>query len=202
MNIIMTNKQRFVDSMGFMLPIVKELNDYIDRKQAKPVVKENLTTEKEKKKVLTDKQKENLSTINSILTKNIAPMPKKIDFTKENFNKLFKDGIDSPIEHIKIGENQFEKMKAKNREGLLATMADVMKDPALIIKTTTGEKIYAKKYDGLKQDKNVVSVIIDKDNLHINISTHIERNNQLAKKQTQSFMKGLNPSYTGNPLLK
>ena len=50
MNIIMTNKQRFVDSMGFMLPIVQELNDYIDQKQAKnakPVVKENLTTEKE-----------------------------------------------------------------------------------------------------------------------------------------------------------
>ena len=34
MHIIMTNKQRFVDSMGFMLPIVKELNDYIDQKQA------------------------------------------------------------------------------------------------------------------------------------------------------------------------
>ena len=208
MNIIMTNKQRFVDSMGFMLPIVQELNDYIDQKQAKnakPVVKENLTTEREKKKVLTDKQKENLTTINNILTKNIAPMPKKIDFTKENFNKLFKDGIDSPIEHIKIGENQFEKMKTKNREGLLATMADVMKDPALIIKTTTGEKIYAKKYNGLKQDKNIVSVIIDKDNLHINISTHIERNNQLAKKtdsilyeRTESIVHGEPPHEVRN----
>ena len=205
MNIIMTNKQRFVDSMGFMLPIVQELNDYIDQKQAKSVVKENLTTEREKKKVLTDKQKENLTTINNILTKNIAPMPKKIDFTKENFNKLFKDGIDSPIEHIKIGENQFEKMKTKNREGLLATMADVMKDPALIIKTTTGEKIYAKKYNGLKQDKNIVSVIIDKDNLHINISTHIERNNQLAKKtdsilyeRTESIVHGEPPHEVRN----
>lgn len=52
MNIIMTNKQRFVDKMGFMLPIVQELNQYIDEKQAtnaKPVVKENLTTETETK---------------------------------------------------------------------------------------------------------------------------------------------------------
>ena len=34
MNIIMTNKQRFVDKMGFMLPIVQELNKYIDEKEA------------------------------------------------------------------------------------------------------------------------------------------------------------------------
>lgn len=200
MNIIMTNKQRFVDKMGFMLPIVQELNKYIDEKRANgseitpaeqetekktqevQETPEKETKPQEKKNTLTDKQKENLAIINNILSKNIAPMPERIDFTKENFNKLFKDGIDSPIEHIKIGENQFEKMKAKNRGELLATMADVMKDPALVIKTTTGEKIYAKKYDGLKQDKNIISVIIDKEDLHINISTHIKRDNQLAKK--------------------
>ncbi|WP_152513822.1 PBECR2 nuclease fold domain-containing protein [Treponema pedis] len=127
-------------------------------------------------------QKENLNKISKILENNVEPMPKKIEFTKENFDKLFKNGIDSPIEHIKIGENQFEKLKRKNREDLLAAMADVLSNPAVIIKTANNAKLYVKTYKGNKKEKNIVSVVVDKGNISVSISTHIERNVQLAKK--------------------
>ena len=80
-------------------------------------------------------------------------MPEKIDFTKENFNKLFKNGIDTPIEHVKIGENQFEKLERKNREGLLSAMADVLSNPAVIIKTADNAKLYVKTYKSNKKRK-------------------------------------------------
>ena len=128
------------------------------------------------------KQKGKLKQISEILQKNIEPMPEKIDFTRDNFDKLFKNGIDSPIEHIKIGDHQFEKLEEKGRQGLLAPMADVMKNPALVIKTTDGAKLYVKTYKGEKNAKNIVSVIVDKGDIHVSISTHIERAFQLAKK--------------------
>lgn len=131
---------------------------------------------------LTPKQKENLKRINSILNENIEPFPEKIEFTKENFKKLFENGIDSPIEHIKIGENQYGKLIEKNRQDLLSAMADVIKNPALIIKTDDNAKIYAKTYQRKNHEKTIISVVVDKGQLHISISTHIERNKQLAKK--------------------
>lgn len=96
--------------------------------------------------------------------------------------KLFENGIDSPIEHIKIGENQYQKLIEKNRQDLIAAMADVMKNPALIMKTDSGAKVYAKTYERKNHKKTVISVIVDKGKLHISISTHIEKNKQLAKK--------------------
>ncbi len=138
--------------------------------------------EKKAKGELTEKEKENLSRIDSVLSKNIELLPEKIAFTRENFARLFKDGIDSPIEYIKVGEHQFEKLESKGRQGLLAPMADVLKDPALIIKTGDNAKLYAKTYQGESGEKTVVSVVVDKNGMQVSVSTHIERNKQLAKK--------------------
>ena len=186
--LVLRNKDRFSDSEGKPLPIVAELRKYIDEKQ-KNVGKLNTLNNNSKKteKIqtkeikLTVEEKEKLDKITSALEKNIVEMP-KIEASEENFNNLFKNGIDSPIEHIKIGENQFDKLVAKGREDLLGAMADVMKDPAVIIKTKDNAKIYAKTYQGEKHKKTVVSVIVDKGELHISISTHIERSTQIAKK--------------------
>ena len=137
--------------------------------------------QKNQKVELTEKQKENLEKINDILNKNVETFPVG-EFSEDNFKKLFENGIDSPIEHIKIGENQYQKLIEKNRQDLIVAMADVMKKPALIMKTDTGAKIYAKTYERENHKKTVISVIVDKGKLHISISTHIEKNKQLAKK--------------------
>lgn len=183
LNLVLQNRDRFADDNGRPLPIVKELSEYVSKKNDKietPKKKDNNKIEKDKK--LTPKQEENLKKINSILNKTVETIPSPIDFTEENFKKLFENGIDSPIEHIKIGEHQYQKLIKNKRQDLLAVMADVMQNPALIIKTTDNAKIYAKTYKGKRHEKTFISVIVDKGKLHISISTHIERNNQLAKK--------------------
>lgn len=186
--IVMNNTHRFSDENGKPLDIVLELKKEVDAKKkalnaGKPSTKEQIKKEQKKKnqKVeLTEKQKENLEKINDILNKNVETFPVG-EFSEENFKKLFENGIDSPIEHIKIGENQYQKLIEKNRQDL-AAMADVMKNPALIMKTDSGAKVYAKTYERKNHKKTVISVIVDKGKLHISISTHIEKNKQLAKK--------------------
>ncbi len=187
--IVMNNTHRFSDENGKPLDIVLELKKEVDaRKKAlnagKPSTKEQIKKEQKKKNQkieLTEKQKENLEKINDILDKNVETFPVG-EFSEENFKKLFENGIDSPIEHIKIGENQYQKLIEKNRQDLIAAMADVMKNPALIMKTDTGAKVYTKTYERKNHKKTVISVIVDKGKLHISISTHIEKNKQLAKK--------------------
>ncbi len=160
---------------------------------------------KSEKTELTTKQQENLEKINAILDRNVVPLP-KMEFTKENFSKLFGNGIDSPVEHIKIGENQYQKLIDKNRQELIAAMADVMKDPALIMKTDGNARIYAKTYEGENHKKTVVSVIVDKEKLHVSISTHVERNKQLAKKmdsilfERNESVHGLTPHGDESPI--
>lgn len=127
--------------------------------------------------------------LSNLLKEKAVDMPKEIEFTKENYNKLFKNGIDSPIEKVKVGENQFEKLKAKNRKDLLATMYETIKKPNVIGKTENGEKLYIKTFKKDNKTKNIVSVIIDKGKLHISISTHEERFNQIAKKIARILYK-------------
>ena len=62
------------------------------------------------------------ASIKSALVEKAEPLV-TIDFTLENYNSLFPRGIvQTPIETVKLGENQFEKLDANNRNRfLLAT---------------------------------------------------------------------------------
>ncbi len=51
------------------------------------------------------------------------PLP-QIDFSRDNYNRLFTKGkIETPVETVKLGEHQFEKLDAKNRRELLAAVS-------------------------------------------------------------------------------
>ena len=170
------------------------------KEQPLPNNQNNTTQSKEKSSSkLTPKQQENLEKITRILEKNAEPMPDKIEFTRENFDKLFMNGVVTPIEHVKIGENQYEKLEVNNREGLLAAMADVLKNPALIIKTDDNAKLYVKTYKSNAKEKNVLSVVVDKGNISVSISTHIERNVQLAKKMASILYSKTEAVHGENP---
>jgi|GEM_PF-1252359 len=123
--------------------------------------------------------------ISNTLKNTAIPMPDEIPFSSENYEALFKDGVESPIEHIKLGENQEAKLKAANRQNLLAPMFATLSDPSVIIKATNGTRIYAKSFIKDKKQRNIVSVIIDRDNLHISISTHEKREEQIIKKASK-----------------
>lgn len=50
-------------------------------------------------------------------------IPELIEFTQENWEKAFPDNkVATPIGEIKIGENQFKKMRVKARKGEIGLM--------------------------------------------------------------------------------
>ena len=201
MNIIMTNKQRFVDSMGFMLPIVQELNDYIDQKQAKnakPVVKENLTTEnvngehgnkeamkgnQNAKKDFTEADKKEVLN----LLNNPTDEMLKVEYTRDNYNNLFPRGnIETPIGKVKLGEHQFERLGIKDdgaRRSLLGAMYQTLKNPTVIIDETDKENREAKVYiKTFKDESGTIAIVVDKDGENISVSFGKRKEKQIENK--------------------
>ena len=108
------------------------------------------------------------------------PLP-KIDFTRENYNKLFPySKIDTPIETVKIGAHQFEKLEEKDRKKLLQAVHDVLSNPDVIINEekksvfgdTENSHIYAKSYVINENTKAVQSVVVNIEDEYVSISTH------------------------------
>ena len=115
----------------------------------------------------------------------------KIDFTRENYNKLFPySKIETPIEIVKMGANQFEKLEKKERQDILLAVHDTLKNPDLIInehRENISEKnednhIYAKSF--LINDKvyGIQSVVVSIDGENVSISTHERNINNIVNK--------------------
>lgn len=105
----------------------------------------------------------------------------EIDFTRENYNKLFPySKIDTPIETVKIGAHQFEKLENKDRKNLLQAVHDVLSNPDVIINEekesvfgdTENSHVYAKSYVINEKTKAVQSVVVNIENEYVSISTH------------------------------
>lgn len=117
------------------------------------------------------------------LEKNVSPL-KELELNRENWNKMFPDGtVKTPVGTVKLGENQFDKLRRNDRNNLLAAMYETLSNPALILeKETLDEKsgefrpvnVYGKSF--IHEDSNhkraVESVVIFKDGENISISTH------------------------------
>ena len=108
------------------------------------------------------------------------PLP-EIDFTRENYNKLFpRDRLNTPIETVKIGAHQFEKLEVKDRKNLLQAVHDVLSNPDLIINEEKesifgdmeNSHVYAKSYVINEKTKAVQSVVVNIEDEYISISTH------------------------------
>jgi hypothetical protein len=128
------------------------------------------------------KQQEMLKILNSQ-----ADFMEQVPFTSTEYNRLFPFGrIKSPIETVKIGANQYEKLKITHREKYLGAMRQTLKDPVIIIEeTVNGEKshLYIKSFKsaGNKHDF-VMSVVVSIGNENIAISTGPRKEKQIIKK--------------------
>lgn len=125
--------------------------------------------------------------------KKVAVPLSYIDFTRDNYNKLFPySRIQSPIETIKLGEHQFEKLDAKNRQYILQAVHDTLKTPDIIIdkerESVFGNgdientHIYAKSYIINNKTKAVQSVMVSIENENVSISTHERGINNIVNK--------------------
>lgn len=116
---------------------------------------------------------------------------KEIDFTRENYNKLFPySKVNSPIETVKLGANQFEKLEKKERQKILQAVHDTLATPDVIIneekEDVFGEKenshLYAKSYIIDDKIHGIQSVVVSIDGENVSISTHEHDINNIVNK--------------------
>lgn len=197
LDLVLENRDRFSDKNGRPLPFVKELSDYVSQLNDKIESRKKVNTKDVKAEkngsgkngdASSDLTKEQKELIDFLKSKSVD-MPEELDFTKENYDRLFSKGVDSPIEKVTLGENQFRKLQKKNRKDLLAPILETLKNPNVIGQSKNGEKLYVKTFNKNNKVKSIMSVVIDRGNMHISISTHEERLNQIAKKIARILYK-------------
>jgi hypothetical protein len=116
-----------------------------------------------------------------------VPM-QKYEFSRETYQKLFPDGkIQTPAGAVKLGEHQYEKLKARGREEYLGAVYQTLSDPGVIIEIEEKGgrvKLYTKSFRGDQDSKMdaVISVVVDIGGVSVSISTHRRNvNNTLNK---------------------
>jgi hypothetical protein len=133
--------------------------------------------------------KANTAEIKSRLDKSFNSMAvpmEHLEFSQENYDKLFpNDEVETPIGKVKMGDHQFEKMRDKKRQELLAPTHQTLTDPLAVIHEIRDGKeadIYIKSFTDAEKLKGIESVVIDKNGIQISISTHRrDKNNILGK---------------------
>ena len=114
-----------------------------------------------------------------------------VEFSRENYNRLFPfSRIETPIENVKLGEHQFEKLDAKERQNILLAVHDTLGSPDIIIneerKSVFGDlntaHVYAKSFEINGKNKAVQSVVVAIENENVSISTHERGINNVVNK--------------------
>ncbi|MBR5007875.1 MAG: DUF2213 domain-containing protein [Methanocorpusculum sp.] len=161
-------------------PEVKTVFDLVRTKDGAPKGNDNAAKDHVKKEEegLSDEEKNHLS---DVLKAKAVEFP-TVPFSEENFKKYLGTPIDTPNGKVKLGENQFEKLKKKNRQDLIGAIHDTLADPCFIAEEKGGTTLYVKSFIKNDEQKNIMSVVIKRDGLNISISTHEERESQILNK--------------------
>ena len=138
-------------------------------------------------------QMENISATMKSATKdfmdlNATPIT-EIPFTKENYDKLFPFGIvQTPVEKVKLGEHQFEKLDVKNRGRFLLASYQTLAIPDIVIdelKEGRHSHNYVKSFVFDDKTKTIQDIVVNINGENISISAHPrEVNNVLNKIKT------------------
>ncbi len=107
-----------------------------------------------------------------------------VDYSIQNYYVLFPQGyVETPIETLKMGENQFQKFKKSDRDYLMAAAYQTLTTPSLIFDSMSLDsksgnlkpvRVYGKSFYRENKDKSraVESVIIFREENNIVIGTH------------------------------
>ncbi|MFA5689615.1 MAG: PBECR2 nuclease fold domain-containing protein [Kiritimatiellales bacterium] len=108
-----------------------------------------------------------------------APAP-EVEFSREEWGRLFPDGrVDTPVGQVKLGEHQFEKLKAKRRSWQLGMMHSTLTDPAVVIEQPSGSWAFLKAFIDGDKKRRFLSVAISKDGERIVITNHMKKEKQV-----------------------
>lgn len=139
--------------------------------------------------------KDEIATTIEAIERIASPRPEEIPFTRENYNKLFSDGKETPIGHVKMGGSQFEKFSDLGRTNQLAMADETLRNPDLIIEKPSTAKdgqtterpssfIFVKAFDnpgGKPKDKIIYynSISAKKDGLEVVMSNYETNRNRV-----------------------
>jgi hypothetical protein len=112
-----------------------------------------------------------------------------VEFTRREYDRLFPHRrLKSPIEVVKLGAGQFEKLLQNGRENYLGAMHQTLTDPVIILEEIReGEKshLYIKSFKSTENDTDfVMSVVVNIDGENITVSTGPRKKKQILKKLT------------------
>ena len=170
-----------------------------DNQREENIISHNVLKPKDSEKNISNTQREENSYLNSEELKSslkkalneIAKPLEVIPFTRENYNLLFPHShIISPIENVKLGEHQFEKLDIKERQHILKAVHDTVATPDIIInekrKTVFDDEkeahVYAKAFKIDGKNKAVQSVVVSIEDENVSISTHLREINNVVNK--------------------
>jgi hypothetical protein len=121
---------------------------------------------------------------------NLAEPMNQVEYTRENYDKLFPDGkVSTPIGGVEMREDQFDKLNRKKRKYLLGAMHQTYTDPITVInENRDGEisKIFGKSFNELGKSTIIEAVTADRDGKTVCKSTHIRGTNNYLNKIKKS----------------
>ena len=104
-----------------------------------------------------------------------VPM-EQYEFTQENYNKLFPNKkVKTPLGDVKLGDNQYKKLKAKYRKDYLGAVHQTLSAPVVVVETEKNgkkSKLYTKSFKVNDETKAVISVVVSIEGESVSISTH------------------------------
>ena len=115
----------------------------------------------------------------------------EIDFSRNNFNRLFpRSRIETPVETVKIGAHQFEKLEKKDRTKFLSAAYETLSSPHIVIRedktNVFGEResshLYVRSYIINEKRKAVQTVVVGIEDFNVAISTHPRDINNIINK--------------------
>lgn len=157
------------------------------------VAEKSMNEQKTKLQILEQEDKEQLAAmamatrnvIKESLAQNAEPLV-EIDFSKANYDRLFPRAIvQTPLETVKLGENQFEKLDAKDRKRFLLATFQTLATPDVVIdeeRDGNHSHNYIKSFVFDEKTKTVQDVVVNINGENISITAHPRDINNVVNK--------------------
>ena len=153
----------------------------------------SINEQKTKLQIIEQEDKEQLAaivmtarkTIKESLAQKAEPLV-EVDFSKANYDRLFPFGIvQTPLEKVKLGENQFEKLDAKDRKRFLLSTFQTLATPDLVIDEKREGKHshnYIKSFVFDEKTKTIQDVVVNINGENVSITAHPRDINNIVNK--------------------
>ena len=177
------------------IPLNKDYNEDFSLSTEKNMseTQKSINEQKTKLQIIEQEDKEQLAaivmtarkTIKESLAQNAEPLV-EVDFSKANYDRLFPRAIvQTPLETVKLGENQFEKLDARDRKRFLLATFQTLATPDLVIDEEREGKHshnYIKSFVFDEKTKTIQDVVVNINGENVSITAHPKDINNIVNK--------------------